>query len=179
MNTQDAEQADAGRMNHERASAATRGPEPAPGPAPGSAPEAAAGPTASPRHFRMQTGDTVIEIDWGAGSVSFVRVAAAAAEEAPVEPPVETSEATAPQGVFVRSPMVGTFYHSPDPGARPFVGVGDIIQPGQTVGILEAMKMMSPITADVAGRVVEMVVGDAQPVEYDEPLIALEPLASG
>ncbi|NUU24208.1 MAG: hypothetical protein HOV68_22295 [Streptomycetaceae bacterium] len=75
--------------------------------------------------------------------------------------------------------MVGTFYQAPDAGARPFVGVGDVVQPGQTVGILEVMKLMNPITAEVGGRVVEMLVDDAQPVEYDQPLIALEPLGHG
>ncbi|MCF2531072.1 acetyl-CoA carboxylase biotin carboxyl carrier protein [Yinghuangia soli] len=185
MAIQDAEQAAAASpATYEDAHTTTAGQgEPATGTAPGrraaeaaAAAEPAVGSAPSPRHFRMQTGDTVIEIEWGAGEVSLVRVAAA---EAPAEPPAADTETTAAPGVFVRSPMVGTFYHAPDPGARPFVGVGDIVQPGQTVGILEAMKMMSPITSAVAGRVVEMLVGDAQPVEYDEPLIALDPLGRG
>ncbi|NUS55355.1 MAG: acetyl-CoA carboxylase biotin carboxyl carrier protein subunit, partial [Streptomycetaceae bacterium] len=76
-------------------------------------------------------------------------------------------------------PMVGTFYHAADPGAQPFVRVGDEVRPGQTIGILEVMKMMNPITADVAGRVVEFAATDGQSVEFEQPLVAVLPGADG
>ncbi len=74
----------------------------------------------------------------------------------------------------VPSPMVGTAYLSPEPGAAPFVKVGDTVSEGQTLMIVEAMKTMNPIPAPRAGRVVEVLVFDAQPVEYGEPLMVLE-----
>ncbi len=76
----------------------------------------------------------------------------------------------------VRAPLVGTFYRAPEPGARPFVEVGDIVQVGQQVAIVEAMKLMNPIVADRAGRVSEVLVDDGQPVEFDQMLILLTPL---
>jgi acetyl-CoA carboxylase biotin carboxyl carrier protein len=74
----------------------------------------------------------------------------------------------------VPSPMVGTAYLSPEPGAAPFVKVGDTVSEGQTLMIVEAMKTMNPIPAPRAGKVVEVLVFDAQPVEYGEPLLVLE-----
>jgi acetyl-CoA carboxylase biotin carboxyl carrier protein len=69
---------------------------------------------------------------------------------------------------------VGTFYHASSPDSPPFVQVGDMIQQGQQIGVLEAMKIMNNVTAETAGRVVEVLVGNAQRVEFDEPLLALE-----
>jgi acetyl-CoA carboxylase biotin carboxyl carrier protein len=70
---------------------------------------------------------------------------------------------------------VGTFYVSPSPGAEPFVRVGDEVEPGQTLGIVEAMKLMNPIVADAAGVVAEVRIGDAESVEYDQVLFLLHP----
>ncbi|WP_431950601.1 acetyl-CoA carboxylase biotin carboxyl carrier protein [Actinacidiphila sp. bgisy167] len=78
---------------------------------------------------------------------------------------------------YVCAPTVGTFYHALEPGERPCVRVGDLVRPGQSVGVLEVMKMMNIVEADVAGRVVEIVVPDGQPVEFQQPLIALQPRA--
>lgn len=89
---------------------------------------------------------------------------APASETAPGEPPKNA----------VTSPMVGTVYLSPEPGAAPFVNVGDQVQEGQTLLIVEAMKVMNPITAPRAGRVVQLLVSDGEPVEYGEPLVILE-----
>ena len=75
----------------------------------------------------------------------------------------------------VLSPMVGTFYRSPSPEADPFVSGGDRIESGQTVCIIEAMKIMNEIPADVQGEVVEILVGDAQPVEYNQALFKIRP----
>ena len=70
--------------------------------------------------------------------------------------------------------MVGTVYLQPQPGADPFVRVGDTVQAGQTLMIVEAMKTMNPIPAPKAGKVVEILVADGQPVEFGEPLVVLE-----
>jgi len=74
----------------------------------------------------------------------------------------------------VPSPMVGTAYHSPAPGAKPFVNIGDTVKIGQTVLIVEAMKTMNQIAAPRSGRVTAILVGDGQPVEYGEPLFVVE-----
>jgi acetyl-CoA carboxylase biotin carboxyl carrier protein len=76
----------------------------------------------------------------------------------------------------VKAPLVGTFYRAPEPGAQPFVCVGDLVEAGQQVGIVEAMKLMNPVEADQSGRVVQILVGDAEAVEYDQPLIVLAAL---
>ena len=74
----------------------------------------------------------------------------------------------------VKSPMVGTAYLSPEPGAKPFGAVGATVKQGETVLIMEAMKVMNPITAPKAGKVAQILVGDSQPVEFDQPLIVIE-----
>ncbi len=74
----------------------------------------------------------------------------------------------------VKSPMVGTAYMSPEPGAAQFVKVGDSVDKGDTLLIVEAMKVMNPITAPKAGKVAQILVEDAQPVEFDQPLVIVE-----
>jgi acetyl-CoA carboxylase biotin carboxyl carrier protein len=74
----------------------------------------------------------------------------------------------------VTSPMVGTVYVAPEPGAAPFVQIGDTVAEGQTVLIVEAMKTMNPIPAPRAGRIAAILVADAQPVEFGEPLLVIE-----
>ena len=90
--------------------------------------------------------------------------AAPAAAAAPARNPANT----------VSSPMVGTVYLSPAPGARPFIEVGATVKEGQTILIVEAMKTMNQIPAPKSGKVVEIVVNDAQPVEYGEALVVIE-----
>ncbi|KAA6492619.1 acetyl-CoA carboxylase biotin carboxyl carrier protein [Helicobacter pylori] len=77
---------------------------------------------------------------------------------------------------FVLSPMVGTFYHAPSPGAEPYVKAGDTLKKGQIVGIVEAMKIMNEIEVEYPCKVVSVEVGDAQPVEYGTKLIKVEKL---
>jgi acetyl-CoA carboxylase biotin carboxyl carrier protein len=96
---------------------------------------------------------------------------AAAPEPGPPARPVPVPEPT----VAVRAPLVGTFYLAPSPGADPFVRPGDEVEIGQTLGILEAMKLMNPIIADDPGVVAEILVGDAESVEYDQVLMRLHP----
>ncbi|WP_407717566.1 acetyl-CoA carboxylase biotin carboxyl carrier protein [Helicobacter trogontum] len=75
---------------------------------------------------------------------------------------------------FITSPMVGTFYRSPSPGAAPYVSVGDTVKKGQTIGIVEAMKIMNEIEAEFDCKIVEIEVNDAQPVEYGTKLVMVE-----
>ncbi|WP_029919308.1 acetyl-CoA carboxylase biotin carboxyl carrier protein [Nevskia soli] len=76
---------------------------------------------------------------------------------------------------IVKSPMVGTFYRSPSPGAKSFVEVGQTVKAGQTLCIIEAMKMLNQIEADRAGVVVEVLADNEKPVEFDQPLFAIDP----
>jgi len=95
---------------------------------------------------------------------------------APAAAPVAEAAAPAARaaGDLVKSPMVGTVYMSPQPGADAFIKVGDTVAAGQTLLIVEAMKTMNPIAAPKAGKVVEILVGDSQPVEFGEPLVVIE-----
>jgi acetyl-CoA carboxylase biotin carboxyl carrier protein len=81
-----------------------------------------------------------------------------------------------PAGHTIVAPMVGTFYAAPSPKDRPFVSEGDEIHVGDTVGIVEAMKMMNEIESDVSGRVARILVKNGQPIEYGQPLMVVEPL---
>jgi acetyl-CoA carboxylase biotin carboxyl carrier protein len=95
-----------------------------------------------------------------------------AAPSAP--PPTPTAASPAPaEGHVVHSPIVGTFYASPSPDAEPFVRVGDHVRTGQVLCIVEAMKLMNEIESDVTGTVAQVLVKNAQPVEYGEPLFAI------
>jgi acetyl-CoA carboxylase biotin carboxyl carrier protein len=76
---------------------------------------------------------------------------------------------------IIKSPIVGTFYAGPSPEAGPFVRVGDFVEAGQTVCIIEAMKLMNEIEADIGGEIARVMVENGQPVEYGEPLFALRP----
>jgi len=78
-----------------------------------------------------------------------------------------------PDGHVMRSPMVGTFYASPNPEAPAFVKVGQSVKAGDTLGIIEAMKMFNPIEADASGTIVSVLVENGQPVEFDEPLFVI------
>lgn len=86
----------------------------------------------------------------------------------------DAQEAVADTGAYVKSPMVGTFYVAPSPDEPPFVKVGQEIIVGQTVGIVEAMKMMNEITSETAGTIVEILANNGQQVEYDQPLFRIE-----
>jgi acetyl-CoA carboxylase biotin carboxyl carrier protein len=105
-------------------------------------------------------------------------MAAAPAPAASIPPPTSAAS-TAPVEVthagahVISSPMVGTFYSAPDPDSEPFVQVGDRVEEGQTLCIIEAMKLMNEITADVAGEVVAVLQENAQPVEYGQELFAI------
>jgi acetyl-CoA carboxylase biotin carboxyl carrier protein len=95
---------------------------------------------------------------------------------APAAAPQATEEtgSSLPSGTPIKSPMVGTFYRAPSPGAKPFVEVGDKVNKGDTLCIVEAMKMMNHIESEVSGTVKAILVDDAEPVEYDEVLFIIE-----
>lgn len=89
----------------------------------------------------------------------------------------EATPAGSKKQLEIKSPMIGTFYRAPNPDAEPFVKVGDVVKKGQVVCIIEAMKLFNEIESEVEGRIVEVLVDNATPVEYDQPLFLLEPLA--
>jgi len=126
----------------------------------------------------------------GAAPVLALPVPQAAAPQAVLaQAPTRASQTTAPAGSesvqpapaaasdehIIKSPIVGTFYAGPSPDAGPFVRVGDFVEAGQTVCIIEAMKLMNEIEADIGGEVARVLVENGQPVEYGEPLFALRP----
>jgi acetyl-CoA carboxylase biotin carboxyl carrier protein len=112
------------------------------------------------------------------------RPAAAPATAAPavIPAPVVATMPSTPEAaparptLTVNAPMVGTFYRSPSPDASPFVDVGDVVKTGQTVCIIEAMKLMNELESEVSGRVVRFLVENGEPVEFGQPLIELEPV---
>lgn len=129
------------------------------------------------------TGLTEIEVAEGDRRIRVARTAVAAAPvyaPAPVQAAAPAAEApaaaeAAPVSLAnaIRSPMVGTAYLLPEPGAEPFVKVGDRVKAGDTLLIVEAMKVMNPITAPADGTVREILVSNAQPVEFDQPLMVV------
>jgi len=98
------------------------------------------------------------------------RPPAAPVAGAPAEPPAASG---LPEGHVVKAPMVGAFYASPSPDAPAFVKVGQAVKAGDTLGIIEAMKMFNQIEADVGGTVVAILVENGQPVEFDEPMFVI------
>jgi len=110
--------------------------------------------------------------------VATMAAPAAAAQPASVAAPEKSSKAAeAPAGntVTIKSPMIGTFYRSPSPDKPSFINVGDEIDPGKVVCIIEAMKLFNEIESEVKGRIIKVLVEDASPVEYDQPLFLVEP----
>ncbi|MDQ3245524.1 MAG: acetyl-CoA carboxylase biotin carboxyl carrier protein [Pseudomonadota bacterium] len=124
---------------------------------------------------------TEIEVEDGDRKIKVARQPAAVIAAAPgAAVPQAAAPAAAAQlaeeevrGETVRCPMVGTVFVSPEPGAAPFVSVGDTVKPGDTLMIVEAMKVMNPITAPNGGVVKKVFVSDAQPVEFDQPLVII------
>ncbi len=106
------------------------------------------------------------------------------AERPPAPPPVapppavedpSVPEADGPALVEITSPMVGTFYRAPSPEADPYVGTGDAVNPGDVLCVIEAMKLMNELECETAGRIVEICVANAEPVDYGQVLFRLEP----
>ena len=99
----------------------------------------------------------------------------------PAAPPSVAAPAAAPapaaesKYITIKSPMIGTFYRAAGPGKPIFVNVGDDIKPGKTICIIEAMKLFNEIESEVSGKIVKVLVDDAKPVEYDQPLFLVDP----
>ncbi|WP_018788114.1 biotin/lipoyl-containing protein [Micromonospora sp. CNB394] len=129
-----------------------------------------------PSALRIRAGELTLEAEWSTAGPAV----AAAEPPAPLGSAATPAvEAVADSGQhFVRAPTVGVFYRAPEPGAKPFVTEGDIVSPGQQVGIVEAMKLMIPVNADVHGTVVAVLRDDGAGVEYDERLLALAPFGA-
>ena len=131
----------------------------------------------------IETGLTEIEVEHDGLKVRVARnvTAAPAVHYAPAPlaaPPAAVAPAAEPtasvRGEVVKSPMVGTVYLQPNPESPPFVKVGDTVQAGQTLFIIEAMKTMNPIPAPKTGRLADILIGDGQPVEFGEPLAVID-----
>lgn len=141
--------------------------------------------------FRLRSGDLEIEVRRGAAGPAAVPVAPAPAPTPAAPPPavaaaaVPPSPATAPRkaaasahsdrAVLIKSPMVGTFYRAPEPGAAPFVQPGQSVQADTTVCIIEVMKLMNTLQAGAEGVVKEILVGDGEAVEFGQLLVVIEP----
>lgn len=135
----------------------------------------------------QETGLSEIEVEQGDLKIRVVRTLTAAAQAMPVAAPMAYSAPAAaaapvaaapvakdvPQGDIVKSPMVGTVYLQAQPGADPFCKIGDTVTEGQTLLIVEAMKTMNPISAPRAGKVVDILIADGDPIEFGEPLVIL------
>jgi acetyl-CoA carboxylase biotin carboxyl carrier protein len=133
-----------------------------------------------------ETGLTEIEVEDGDRKVRVARAAVAMAAPVAAAPTITASAGAAPTAAAptapaasgdvagaLKSPMVGTVYLTPEPGAAPFVKVGDSVKQGDTLLIIEAMKVMNPIAADKSGTIQAILVDNAQPVEFDQPLVVI------
>lgn len=100
---------------------------------------------------------------------------AVAPAPAPAAPSAPAAGPAASNLITIKSPMIGTFYRSAGPDKPPFVNVGDDVAPGKVVCIIEAMKLFNEIESEVSGKIVKVLVDDASPVEYDQPLFLVEP----
>lgn len=131
----------------------------------------------------MMSKGGISELDLTTGDVSIrlrsqtatVAVAAAGVPSGTAPAPVQTPVSQEPEGHVITSPMIGTYYSAPAPGEAAFVQVGDEVEMGQVIGIIEAMKIMNEITADHSGVVSDVLVQNAQPVEYGTPLMRVVP----
>lgn len=121
-----------------------------------------------PTRVSLSYGDASVEVEWAAPAEGARPPGPQAAAAAPAAvPSVEHV------GVELRAPLLGTYYAAPEPHAAPFVAVGDVVEAGQQVAIIEAMKLMNTVLAEAPGEIVEILVADGQPVEYGQPLMVL------
>ena len=111
-----------------------------------------------------------------AAPIPLTSALSSAPTPAPALAPVPAPKAEAKPGVLVTSPFVGTFYRAPSPDSPPFVEVGAIVKKGQSLCIVEAMKLMNEIEAETAGKIAEILVVNATPVEFGQPLFRIEPV---
>ncbi len=129
--------------------------------------------------IEISEGEESVRISRLTATSTIVQAPAAAAPAAPAPAPAPVAEAPAStentaSGHVVKSPMVGTFYRAASPGGTPFVEVGQKVSVGDTLCIIEAMKILNQIESDASGTIKQILVEDAQPVEYDQPLFIIE-----
>jgi acetyl-CoA carboxylase biotin carboxyl carrier protein len=132
--------------------------------------------------FDLDRGDLKIRLKFNQPAAAAPMFAAPAAMAAPpvaasAAPPAAAAPLADPDAGLhiVKSPIVGTYYGSPAPGASAFVAVGDHVEKGQVICIVEAMKLMNEIEADAAGEIVRCLVANGQPIEFNQPLFAIRP----
>ncbi|WP_284124892.1 acetyl-CoA carboxylase biotin carboxyl carrier protein [Parerythrobacter aestuarii] len=130
--------------------------------------------------IEVEDGDRKVRVSRGGGVVAAAPAPVAMAAPAPAPAPAAAAPAPAASepaaeahADAMKSPMVGTCYLAPEPGADNFVNVGDSVKKGDTILIVEAMKVMNPITADRDGTIKAILVENAQPVEFDQPLVVI------
>jgi acetyl-CoA carboxylase biotin carboxyl carrier protein len=127
--------------------------------------------------IEVEDGDRRIKVKREPAAIIGAAAPAAAVAPALEAPPIHGKEDVGEQedlaGQAVKSPMVGTAYLSPEPSSKPFVEVGDAVKAGDTLLIVEAMKVMNPITAPAGGVVKKVLISDGQPVEFDQPLVVI------
>jgi acetyl-CoA carboxylase biotin carboxyl carrier protein len=128
------------------------------------------------QRFSVEAGETKIEIERASGAVAPAASAVAPVAAASAPAPAVEDAAALDRGHPVVAPLVGTFYSAAQPGAKPFVEEGDVVDEGQTVAIVEAMKLMNHVKTDQSGRVVEILCQDGDWVEFEQPIMYLEPL---
>ena len=122
--------------------------------------------------IEVEDGDRKIKVRRDAAVMAYAPAPQAVPTPVAAAPAAEAAVAAAPVDA-VKSPMVGTVFLSPEPGAAAFISPGQAVKQGDTLMIIEAMKVMNPITAPKAGTIKQVMVSDAQPVEYDQPLVVI------
>jgi acetyl-CoA carboxylase biotin carboxyl carrier protein len=125
-----------------------------------------------PRALRVRAGEVSVDVEWAQEHVVTALGGAQPAVAPPVAPVAEPVTEADPTVHYLTSPAVGVFYRAPEPGSASFVAEGDMVVPGQQVGLIEAMKLMIPVEADKAGQVAEVLKDNGEPVEYGERLFA-------
>jgi acetyl-CoA carboxylase biotin carboxyl carrier protein len=132
----------------------------------------------SVRRLSVQAGEYKVEIELG-GFTEAPHIAGAGISTIAGHRADATAAAPPDTRLPVVAPLVGTFFRSPQPGAPPFVEEGDVVEPGQTIGIVEAMKIMNQVASEHRGRVAEIAVKDGEWVEFQQTLMYIEPLEAG
>jgi len=125
--------------------------------------------------LKIKRDEFEIELKKSSSCVETVVAPAPVVASAPISAPIQSSETISnDSGESIKSPMVGTFYAAPSPDAAPFVKVGDTVSRGQSLCIVEAMKIMNEIEAEFDCKIVDILVGDGEPIEFDMPIFKIE-----